>query len=152
MTGTSADALHCFLRARVADDEAIARIHLAMSEPGIDEAPGLCRVSSDHYEAPALEIDAERVLAECAAKRRVIEEHAPRRSGASWICGCCGEEREAPCDTMRALAAIYAGHPHFREEWRLTWSPVPTPLSGTLSPGSGHCRASSSGRWQVSPP
>lgn len=69
-----------------------------------------------------------RVLAECEAKRRIVELHQPHvllQGGA--YCDCQGIELEGswggrediyPCDTLLALASIYADHPDFREEWR----------------------------------
>ena len=73
-----------------------------------------------------------RVLAECAAKRAIIEEHSPvDYSGIGMkspnACNLCGvektmsdwewDENSYPCNTLRALAAIYAGHPDYQEAW-----------------------------------
>jgi hypothetical protein len=49
--------------------------------------------------------DPARVLAECEAKRRIVEMHAYQ------------EEHFTP-DELRALALPYADHPDYREEWR----------------------------------
>jgi hypothetical protein len=45
--------------------------------------------------------DPERVLGECAAKRRVVE-----------------HEQGRPTTVLRHLALVYAGHPDYREDWR----------------------------------
>ena len=69
--------------------------------------------------------DPARVLAECEAKRRIAEEHVNEGAldGLSY-CGTCEDRRKHdaanwPCVTIRALAAVYADHPDYREEWRL---------------------------------
>ena len=67
------------------------------------------------YYAPTL--TPERALAECEAKRRVVEEHSPYDE--EW-CSSCGDvpQVDYPCLTVRALAAVYADHPDYRDEWR----------------------------------
>ena len=75
----------------------------------------------------------ERVLAECEAKRRIIKLH-PLQLKVWPYCECSVERgvsidrmlevypdtdgRDWPCPTLRALAAPYAGHPDYREEWK----------------------------------
>ncbi len=70
-----------------------------------------------------------RVLAECAAKRAIVELH----DILGWTadrnpqCSVCAENEDAdydgaalvdwPCPTLRHLATIYAAHPEFRAEW-----------------------------------
>jgi hypothetical protein len=58
----------------------------------------------------------DRVLAECAAKRRIVELHSGENDTPcqSWA----GNYTYEPCPTLRALASVYADHPEFREEWR----------------------------------
>ena len=66
--------------------------------------------------------DRVRVLAECAAKRRIIARHS------AWgrCCDrCLGyadytgdiEMETYPCQTLRYLAAVYADHPDYCNEW-----------------------------------
>jgi len=59
--------------------------------------------------------DPARTLADIAAKRRILEEHAPGRDR-------CDEHdasfRTIPCPTILALASVYADHPDHRQEWR----------------------------------
>lgn len=56
-----------------------------------------------------------RVLAECEAKRQIVAAHADDHK-------FCGDEvilePGAPCDTLLTLAAVYADHPDYRDEWR----------------------------------
>jgi hypothetical protein len=75
-------------------------------------------------------------LAECAAKRAIIEMHHPDRQLENWYwsqrkCAECGGTwhkwisndvptdigPEMGCRTLRALAAVYADHEDYREEW-----------------------------------
>ncbi len=81
--------------------------------------------------------DPARVLAECEAKRRIVDLHpiyrGPRilavdSSGIDYGCELCHAtsniddesviEAVGACDTLRALALPYADHPEFRPEWR----------------------------------
>jgi hypothetical protein len=103
-----------FLEARIAEDETAAREALP-EQDNVYGAGGFFEPS--------------RVLAECAAKRAIIELHTPIRddgwkSGEAndylW-CGTCGSIDDSPepypCMTIKALAAIYAIHPDFQQEW-----------------------------------
>lgn len=61
--------------------------------------------------------DPARVLAECEAKRRIVEWH---RCLDDWeprgACNDCADT--FPCRTLRALATIHADHPDYDESWR----------------------------------
>lgn len=63
--------------------------------------------------------DPARILAECEAKRQIVEWHTEGHYctdlGAmeSWYLS------DNPCPTVLALAQPYADHPDFREEWRV---------------------------------
>lgn len=67
-----------------------------------------------------------RALAECEAKRRIVEHHArvPDDEGdpAADLCAVCsanGPDAQGwPCDTLRLLTLPYADHPDYRSEWR----------------------------------
>lgn len=68
-----------------------------------------------------------RVLAECKAKRRIVELHAPVGDAdliAGLICDTCGSGEPYeyptpwPCHTIKLLAAPYADHAEFEEAWR----------------------------------
>ncbi|WP_300680729.1 DUF6221 family protein [Nocardioides sp.] len=109
-----------FLLARIAEDEAtasnVSRFEIRDGIPG-------------NYAITA------RVLAECEAKRRIVDEHgelvlAPDRGARAYTgeCRTCAVNEEAdydgapsvllPCPTLRLLALPYAGHSDCREEWR----------------------------------
>jgi hypothetical protein len=82
-----------FLEARIADDEGLATEALP-GEPSVWGARGW--------------YDPARVLAECAAKRAIIETQPVSKIAAlpnPFI--------------LRALAAVYSGHPDYRQEWAL---------------------------------
>ena len=77
--------------------------------------------------------DPARVLAECEAKRRIVEIH-PDEHGTCFACSdgddggcsdpeCCGSGpipmfKDWPCPTLRWLALPYADHEQYRDEWR----------------------------------
>jgi len=98
--------LNEFLLARIAEDEAYAREPSGWNEydPGDPGSPP-------------------RVLAECAAKRRIIALHEPGHE-------CSQYDRDGEidnflychdfedCSTMYLLALPYADHPNYRDEWR----------------------------------
>ena len=70
-----------------------------------------------------------RILAECEAKRRIVEEHGPEEVAslergsfgkAFVVCRRCqtmAGQVVAPCHTLRHLAAVYADHPDYQTEW-----------------------------------
>lgn len=69
--------------------------------------------------------DPVRVLAECEAKRRVVELHKPYRRIHGVGCEACLQPRRLPpdapgwpCDTLRLLALPYADRPGYRAEWK----------------------------------
>lgn len=103
-----------FLKARIVEDEQQARKHLhALRSHGLGDY-GL------------------RVLAECAAKRVIIEQHEPVNYSSLGMaspnaCSLCGADRgmhdwewvqdSFPCPTVRALAAVYKDHTDYKQEW-----------------------------------
>lgn len=73
-----------------------------------------------------------RVLAEVAAKRRIIDLHHSLGPSAGTedklVCDACGPEEDIsfrvetygrgwPCTTLRLLASVYAGRPGWQSEW-----------------------------------
>lgn len=124
-----------FLLARIAEDEAVAR--RCNTGPPIVLA---LQVGMDHHEGVEsgwVEVDAGRVLAECEAKRAIVASgpsecgmyadqfeggstHYPDPDYFGYCEGCAAAE--AADNVWRlaltALAAVYAGHPDFQEEWR----------------------------------
>lgn len=109
------------------DEVADAQLHTAECGYRMGEFSDPCRCN-----APA------RVLAECEAKRRIVEHHeygmGYRSLPWSWgaeeeayeVCGACYERdadgyasnAKAPCLTLRLLALPYADHPDYQEAWR----------------------------------
>jgi hypothetical protein len=64
--------------------------------------------------------DPAHVLAVVAAHRRIVELHAPDALWCGWSHdGSNTHEDLYLCDTLRALAAIYADHGGYRAEWAL---------------------------------
>ena len=78
--------------------------------------------------------DADRALAECSAKRRIVEEHPgvflpKHHEQLPPKCRRCRNLEPAegdrhmfapwPCGTLRALASVYADHPDYQQEWTL---------------------------------
>lgn len=65
-----------------------------------------------------------RMVAECAAKREIIRLHHDFDTK-YWHDdpSCSGmygdDESSEDCQTLAALAAVYADHPDYREEWNL---------------------------------
>lgn len=116
---TTQATLTDFLLARIAEDETEARVVSPTIRGYVSYADGW---------------DARRVaraLAECDAKRRIIELHEPR----DWdegvgpdvpkgtpVCTTCGDGEfwsvAHPCDTLRLLALPYAAHPDYLDGWR----------------------------------
>ena len=105
----------------------------------------LARIAQDEEAAEevlqwdVVAVSRHRLLAECEAKRRIIEEHKPLGeiydleqlvyAEASATCVTCGpgdswQAREYqgdypfPCRTLTLLALPYAAHPDYREEWK----------------------------------
>jgi hypothetical protein len=64
--------------------------------------------------------DPARVLAECEAKRRIVELHSDHlhRQGDCETCDGGGRYLVGDCPTIRALALPYADHPDYQEGWR----------------------------------
>lgn len=70
-----------------------------------------------------------RVLADIAAKRRILAEHRPVTERASWdsdvtYCRTCtyddGLDRDVfPCRTVCLLASPFSDHPDFNPDWRV---------------------------------
>jgi hypothetical protein len=128
-----------FLLARITEDEAQlrkqddypdGRVHWPADCDWPGDAPhGLCTCSL-HAQ----------LLADCDAKRRILELHVqggslrgPITDNKFYCCAVCGpfswpwlQHEEAPepegefwpCPTLRLLALPYAGHPSYRPEWK----------------------------------
>jgi hypothetical protein len=94
-----------FLLARIAEDEVAAREPQWLAlEYGVDSA-GRAAFSS-------------RVLAECEAKRRIVEELSPAVDYDRDRFIVQSTLEAAATASLRFLALPYADHPDYREEWK----------------------------------
>lgn len=109
-----------FLLARIAEDEAVAvaaEPHEEWISVGKIEDGGMDTADGEHVArwSPA------RVMAECKAKRRIVDEHGDD----GGFCATCHDYYEHdgirhPCPTLLALAQPYADHPDYDPAWSLT--------------------------------
>jgi len=107
-SGSSVASIIAFLEARIAEDEAEAQ------KGGYHNASGV--FARDNY--GCLLIQPSRVLAECAAKRAIIAGRKRIDRSANpdeWSMGYSDANYEA----IHALAAVYADHPDYQQEWAL---------------------------------
>ena len=130
----SAD-LAAWLLDRIAEDEAVALQANSLDSQWVHaewvEINDEQRAHADRWH-PA------RVLAECEARRRIVDRHirkAGRHLPVPPVCAECGGAdwkpsgadrvdpypwvMPWPCPTLRLLALPYADHELFREEWRV---------------------------------
>lgn len=128
-----------FLLARIAEDEWVARPFrndlgdvrpwrcdeiggTVRNGPRPLGGPGDVAQASTHLAAEHIaRHDPARVLAECAAKRAIVELHwtAIDQTGAvdgPPLCNECGGDYW-PCQTLRLLALPFASHPDFDPAW-----------------------------------
>lgn len=100
-----------FLLARIAEDEAVART----AAP--DEYTPPNGYGYDARGAARPVMSRSRVLAECEAKRALVEMHTAAAAEAiakpAW-----GPIAITTRAVLVELASVYADHPSFREEWR----------------------------------
>ena len=116
-----------FLLARITEDEAVARAAIETTVPDKWENS---TQTGNYYPADVAfwdSITPARILAECAAKRAIVELH--KQSGIRWVgfpradkqeSYCVHDNHSSPCETLRALAAIYADHEDYQQEWSVT--------------------------------
>ena len=107
-----------FLLARIAEDADRARTFLA------DNHEALKRAGAP-WPSMAL-AGVERVLAECAAKRAIVEKRLtiglpdrPIGDGQAWLSGAHEAVDAERGHILRTLAAVYADHPDYAPEWAL---------------------------------
>ena len=141
------DDLVQFLRARLDEDESVARAVEDGSAPfdGQWKADGdtALRTENDHVLAYLPEgrpfkvgvlrhiarHDPARILREVEAKRRIVQEilKYEAKIDSEWGCchlmneiadGLCSERSPASIPALQLLAVSYADHPDYREEWR----------------------------------
>lgn len=115
-----------FLLARIAEDAQVARevdaalrddvasgTYIKGREPDLDALNSKLAHIDGSMDRPAVDISPQRVLAECAAKRAIVEEardYSPELEH--------GDNGEWAFDTvLRSLAAVYADHPDYNTAW-----------------------------------
>ena len=139
-----------FLLARIAEDKEAINERTRFPGPGPNYVLVEQSIEVGINNTPwVIEITSARVLAECEAKRRIVEDHGwtysdPYESWkgpeyrAKWgdtrddrLCVRCGgvthhpnlgevERRDKwPCTTLRALAHVYRDHSDYQQEWAL---------------------------------
>jgi hypothetical protein len=117
-----------FLRARLAEDEKYARNafgdHNDAGPDWLEIWSGGLQVGSDVINTGDSQVsrfmerhDPARTLREVEAKRRIISEYERyvaerRRAMGGW------DTYSEPSPVIAALAAVYADHPDYRQEWR----------------------------------
>ena len=131
-----------FLLARIAEDEAYAKVKLRLegepsttSPDGGDLAGFLQRLIEMCGEDPETQrmmahveagmrspTDPMRVLADCDAKRRMLKLHGFRQFGHQCVAidGPTQWHVGDPCTTVRLLALPYAAHPDYDPDWKPT--------------------------------
>ncbi|NWL13337.1 hypothetical protein DM793_18895 [Paenarthrobacter nitroguajacolicus] len=119
-----------FLEARIEEDEQAAKGAALMMGGGAWGNDGTCVASGEdafwvdglHVQSPELVSEhivrhnPARVLAECAAKRAIIEDWEDPNCDGVWEgydYGCALTTDRA----ARALAAVYSDHPDYQQEW-----------------------------------
>lgn len=104
-----------FLMARVTVDETEARRVLSEFE---DSPPSVY----DMAQVPMLDAgDPHRVLAECEAKRRIVERHRGEPFAddpTTFFCVVTPSYGWWPCPDLLDLASVYVDHPDFDPAWR----------------------------------
>jgi hypothetical protein len=106
-----------FLLERIADDEAAAR---SIQERAKGDDVWIV-TGMDNY---VCDYDPARVLAECSAKRRIVELHQGHHECVGVKAGRVGTVLVAPGyqfendPTLALLALPYADHPDYDESWR----------------------------------
>jgi len=103
-----------FLLARIAEDEAAARESYEAVPPAFGAYGRLMLAAIDY-----LIVDPDRVLADCEAKRRIVEVHRNHeRDVTPYGVSLDNTARFALEDVCRTLASSYSDHPDYRQEWR----------------------------------
>lgn len=110
----SLDALVAFLRARLNEDEAIAQF-VASDSPTAERE--LCMWATPFVIEPErliVAVDYQRVLADLAAKRRIIDAYLEVRDHESAAYASADDYMET---VVRELAATYSDHEDYRQNW-----------------------------------
>lgn len=103
-----------FILARIAEDEATAQAASVRRTTWATAADTAASVAGADSGLFILFTPPEKVLAECEAKRQIVEHH--HHDGDRCLI-CNWESASGRCPTIRHLAAVYAGHPDYHTEW-----------------------------------
>lgn len=106
-----------FLLARIAEDEEVARKHPGdtLRDDAVYELGG---TATDYGDAH-ITISAARVLAECEAKRRIIEQYDTAERISDNLDYDTRGMYEATELAVTYLAQVYADHPDYQAEWAI---------------------------------
>lgn len=106
--------LAAFLLARIAEDVAELGVLVGRDEGAGPNGLGWAEVGAI---SEVLMISHARALAECEAKRQIVEMHSNSTYGdRSWD-GACDRPDPDGCPTLIELTAVYADHPDYRQAW-----------------------------------
>lgn len=133
---------------RQLDQDAMAAREMQLLRPSV---PWMIGANSHGFNFTYDPYDGDRLLAEVAAKRAILDLHEQTLRNATprdWLtgeprheefdveCSLCGwaqfvpeREQAGGCDTVRLLAEPYADRPGYREEWRPSDHQAPTDSS-----------------------
>lgn len=102
-----------FLLARIAEDERL--IERGRAHSALDRCMTPNRIAVMPVDGGwELVLDYERVLAECEAKRRIVEQYEARENGDPDVT----EDWRVIQRVVAYLASVYADHPAYDPEWR----------------------------------
>jgi hypothetical protein len=117
-----------FLLARIAEDEQAARASLAWASETPDQrwsaddgalldgrSDTMASYVGDDVAPHIARWDPARVLAECDAKRRVVEDNWAEWEGVYGAPNYCSSKID---EIFRLLALPYADHPDYQQEWK----------------------------------
>ncbi|NCD19345.1 MAG: hypothetical protein EOL89_05115 [Actinobacteria bacterium] len=104
-----------FLLERIEEDEQIARFVAADSPTDETRYTMWATPSSLDPDQLVVAVDYQRVLAECAAKRRIVEAYLEVVDHDSPMYLSAGDYMET---TVRELASVYADHRDYLDDWR----------------------------------
>jgi Family of unknown function (DUF6221) len=116
-----------FILQRIDEDEAVARQAVDALVCGYPDYQTHVTTDTQRADRHVERFGPTRVLAECAAKRAILDLHAPSTdhgSGYDPYCTGCWDEGGQdgapiyPCRTVRILVPIYSDHPDYDEAWR----------------------------------
>lgn len=111
------EGIRAWILERIADDERVARDEVEERARWRTEyeAAGPIGIVVNPFNEPGAPGDPARVLAECDAKRRLVDLHQLSHHGNS--CYDCGTY-DTPCLIHLALATAWADDPGYLDEWR----------------------------------